>query len=549
VEVPADPKATGAQKTAVVAAWVDHLAATTTPFVDRAAWLLHGWLFSAMDKARSPAQMASQIRLFRTAGRGSFPELLRAVTTDPAMLVYLDGRESTGSAPNENFGRELLELFALGVGDYVEADVKAGARALTGWTTGAGEVTAVFRRNRHDDTPQRYLGTDGVHDVDTVIAAAVAHPAHPRFVARRVAREVLGTVEDAVVGRLAEVYDDNGRRLDAVIAAAVRLGLEGAGSSVVLAPVPWLAMARRAAAGGVVAVTIIGCESGQSGHSPIDGSVPDSTGASGSVGSGAGAARVLVIVELDGGNDGLSALVPADGRYRDARPTLAVPESDVVALAGTTEVGLHPALAPLVPLWTSGRMAAVRGIGFSDPDRSHFVSMDRWWRADQGGTAPGWLSQWLETLPADAPPLVAGATGPTVVVVSSGGFDTHAGQAATHQRLYADLAKGVSGFFSTADAQGFADRVLMVTTSEFGRRVVENGSAETDHGAGNVSFAFGSSVVPGVHGAIDLGDLLDGDVRPVVDPRVLYTASLDWLGADVEAALGQRYDDVALLRS
>jgi len=403
-----------------------------------------------------------------------------------------------------------------------------------------------------------------------------------------------------------------------------------------------------AAAGGVVAVTIIGCESdqsGQSGQSPIDGSVPDSTGASGSAGSGAGAARVLVIVELDGGNDGLSALVPADGRYRDARPTLAVPESDVVALAGTTEVGLHPALAPLVPLWTSGRMAAVRGIGFSDPDRSHFVSLDRWWRADQGGTAPGWLSQWLGTLPADAPPLVAtlidgraplfsgsdrlpttvidssafafatpalgdgvarlaspladdplvaaaqtamarsvdavrafaglksaaadqidpadpitaglalaaqvvaGATGPTVVVVSSGGFDTHAGQAATHQRLYADLAKGVSGFFSTADAQGFADRVLMVTTSEFGRRVVENGSAGTDHGAGGVSFAFGPSVAPGVHGAIDLGDLLDGDVRPVVDPRVLYTASLDWLGADVEAALGQRYDDVALLRS
>jgi len=256
VEVSADPKATGAQKTAVVGAWVDHLTVTTTPFADRVAWLLHGWLVSSMDKARSPAQMVNQIRLFRAAGLGSFPELLRAVTTDPAMLVYLDGRESTGSAPNENFGRELLELFALGVGNYGEADVKAGARALTGWTTGAGEVTAVFRRNRHDDTPQRYLGTDGVHDVDTVIAAAVAHPAHPRFVARRVARELLSTLEDPVVGRLATVYDDNGRRLDAVIAAAVRLGLDGAGSSVVLAPVPWLAMARRSTGATLPAKTV-----------------------------------------------------------------------------------------------------------------------------------------------------------------------------------------------------------------------------------------------------------------------------------------------------
>jgi len=349
---------------------------------------------------------------------------------------------------------------------------------------------------------------------------------------------------------------------------------------------------------------------------------------------------------MSGGNDGLSALVPADGRYRDARPTLAVPESELVSLDGTTAVALHPALAPLAPLWSGGRVAAIRGIGFPDPNRSHFVSMDRWWRADRGGTAPGWLAGWLDSVEVESGPLagtavggrapqlsggrlppttlngpsgfrfapatlrdglvalsqpaaavdlvalaqtamgrsvdavaqverldtsardeplepsrpftagltlaaeiVAAATGPTVVVVSSGGFDTHADQLVVHKRLYADLAAGIAGYFDKADAGGFADQSLLVTTSEFGRRVAENGSGGTDHGAGNTMFLVGPAVVPGLHGDVDLGQLLDGDVRPTVDPRTLYTACLDWLGADPNAALGRRYDELALLQT
>jgi uncharacterized protein (DUF1501 family) len=397
------------------------------------------------------------------------------------------------------------------------------------------------------------------------------------------------------------------------------------------------------AAGGVVAVTLPGCVGGSSKDSPAATSDTTAPG-----GGAASAPRALVLVELDGGNDGLSALVPADGRYRDARPTIAVPEGDIVALSGTTEVGLHPALAPLAPLWADGRLAAVRGIGFPDPNRSHFVSLDRWWRADRTGAAPGWLAPWLDSLADDAgqlagtsiggrapqlagarrlpttliepasftfepPPMgdglramsapasaddlvaaaqaamarsveavadvaglttsagggagdpgqgkpfttglalaaeiVAAATGPTVVVVSASGFDTHAGQEATHQRLYADLAAGIAGYLQRADSAGFANRSLLVTTSEFGRRVAENGSGGTDHGAANTCFVAGSAVVPGLHGSVDLGNLLDGDVRPTVDPRTLYTACLDWLGADVEAALGRRYDEVQLLRT
>ena len=79
--------------------------------------------------------------------------------------------------------------------------------------------------------------------------------------------------------------------------------------------------------------------------------------------------------------------------------------------------------------------------------------------------------------------------------------------------------------------------------------MAENASGGTDHGAANVSFACGSAVLGGVHGATDLGDLLNGDVRPTVDPRSLYTGCLDWLGADVGAALGRRYDDVTFVRT
>jgi uncharacterized protein (DUF1501 family) len=358
--------------------------------------------------------------------------------------------------------------------------------------------------------------------------------------------------------------------------------------------------------------------------------------------------RVLVVVQLNGGNDGLNTLVPLDGRYRDARPRLAVPEADLVALGGRPGYALHPALAPLATWWESGWVAALPAIGFADPNRSHFVSMDRWWRADDLANPAGWLGRWLDGLPADLPtlgatafgsgapllvgsrrvptvvaspsgfrfprsldprliaalasppssdPLVARAQaslaiaveavddladladgdeqvdtaregratlteglslaaelvnadlGTRVVVVSAGGFDTHANEAAVHDDLLADLAAGLAGFLDAVGAGGRADRVLVATTSEFGRRVAENGSGGTDHGAAGLSFLLGPSVVGGVHGPADLGHLLDGDVRPEVDPRTLYTACLDWLGGDADAILGRRYDEVTLVRA
>lgn len=355
--------------------------------------------------------------------------------------------------------------------------------------------------------------------------------------------------------------------------------------------------------------------------------------------------RRLVVVQLNGGNDMLNTLPPSDGRYMDLRPGIAVPEADRLALSGETSVGLHPSLAPLLPFWERGNLALVQGIGFADPNRSHFVSMDRWWRADEL-TRPGWLGRVLDAeagqwsalaatgLGGAAPLLNGAAVQPTIisspnafqlqilepswldfgagdatslagqyrqslataleamedfaglvteaedtadlpdfaggnpisdglataaalltadvgarlVVVSASGFDTHSGQAAVQAGLLTDLAQGLNGFQQAMDAADLGQDVLVVTTSEFGRRAAENASEGTDHGAGGLSFVLGNAVQGGLYGSADLGDLLDGDIRPVIDPRAMYTACLDWLGADVEAVLGRRYDGLSVLR-
>ena len=163
----------------LVDAWLTRMVTTPRPLVEWMAWFWHGHFVSAFPKVKEPLYAVTQLRLFQQSGLGSFPSLLRAVTIDPAMLVYLDGRQSSGQAPNENFARELMELFTLGVGNYTEDDVQAAARALTGWVVrtpkdGPADRAAQFVARRHDDAPQHFLDRDGVHDLDTVVAALCA---------------------------------------------------------------------------------------------------------------------------------------------------------------------------------------------------------------------------------------------------------------------------------------------------------------------------------------------------------------------------------------
>jgi uncharacterized protein (DUF1800 family) len=146
-----------------------------------------------------------------------------------------------------------MELFTLGVGNYGEEDVKAAARALTGWVvqtpnTGPADRAATFVARRHDDTPQKLLGQSGVHDLDTVVAAVCAQPACATFVAGKMARSVLGpNADQATITDLAATFTAGGLDITALVRAVVdALAQATDGGAVVLAPVPWLVMAQKA---------------------------------------------------------------------------------------------------------------------------------------------------------------------------------------------------------------------------------------------------------------------------------------------------------------
>lgn len=243
-QLPIEPNDRDAARYAI-STWVQAMVDTATPVADRLAWIWHGHFVSGLDKVRIARLMVEQVRLFRRGGLGSMRDLVRSVTIDPAMLVYLDLRTSTGTEPNENYARELLELFMLGEGTYTEADVQAGAAALTGWTLVREEGAVNFRPRRHDDTPQRFLGVDGVHDLDTLVDALMAADAMAPWIASTLAWELLGIADDEVVTSLATTFVDSGHDLSALVRATLQRGLDGDSAPIVLGPLPWYVIARR----------------------------------------------------------------------------------------------------------------------------------------------------------------------------------------------------------------------------------------------------------------------------------------------------------------
>lgn len=369
--------------------------------------------------------------------------------------------------------------------------------------------------------------------------------------------------------------------------------------------------------------------------------------------------NILVVVELAGGNDGINTVVPyADDLYHKVRPTLRQAREAVIRL--DDHVGLHPALAGLRPMWEAGQLAVVQGVGYPNPDRSHFEAMDIWQSADTkrliksgwlgraarefkpgeggvpllhfgtdglplalaGGPGGGAVSvndqhsfrlditggkaaeqgarrrlladlaapagksseddlasfvrkRQVQTLTAvetlrellegrDAVPrggagllgklrlvagLIAKGFGTRVFYVSLGGFDTHAGQAASHAKLLTELGDAVGDFFRTLKGTGNDGRVRLMTFSEFGRRVDENGSRGTDHGAAACMFVAGPSVKGGVVGKHpSLKDLDVGDLKFHTDFRAVYATQLDgWLGCDSKAVLGAKWEHVKAL--
>jgi len=196
--------------------WMSTMHDDRAGFHERMVWFWHGHLTSSIDKASAP-MMILQHRLLREHALGDFRTLLRQITLDPAMLRWLDGDGSEAQAPNENFSRELMELFTLGrhSGAYTEDDVVAGARALAGyWIDGDRLVFEAPRALRRDVT---YLGTR-VRDVDDVIDTVCDHPAcAPHLVGRLYDHFVGGDLAPSRLGELSQVLVENDLQIEPVV--------------------------------------------------------------------------------------------------------------------------------------------------------------------------------------------------------------------------------------------------------------------------------------------------------------------------------------------
>ena len=355
--------------------------------------------------------------------------------------------------------------------------------------------------------------------------------------------------------------------------------------------------------------------------------------------------RKLVVVQLAGGNDALNTLIPYEnGLYYDNRPAVHIPQEDVLKLNG--EVGLRPGMEPIKRLWDEGKVAIIQGIGYPNPNRSHFRSMDIWHTAlpDDVGQE-GWLGRVIREMDPDGENVLTGVNfgrglpralgvrgvpvasvgnldtyglfpdiqderlrkfaletfskmyggergkdavldflgqtgedalkgadilrtapekysssveyasneiasglrsaaqvmfadlGARILYTSHGGYDTHSGEVATHERLWGEVAPAIGDFMDDMDEHGQGDDTAIFVFTEFGRRIKDNGSG-TDHGSGGVAMVIGNSVKGGLYGeypSLAEEDQLEGDLHFNNDFRVTYTSILeDWL--EIEAA-------------
>lgn len=198
--------------------WMAQMLTTTSPLSEKMVLFWHNHFTSSLRKVRMPLLMYRQHMTLRRHALGNFRELLQAVARDPAMLVYLDGAASRKGQPNENFARELMELFTLGEGHYSEQDVKEAARAFTGWSIDRDSGEFMFRRALHDDGMKTVLGVSGPHDGAAVLAILLARTETAEFIVGKLWREFVSTEPDrAEVRRIAGVFRTSGYDIRAAL--------------------------------------------------------------------------------------------------------------------------------------------------------------------------------------------------------------------------------------------------------------------------------------------------------------------------------------------
>ena len=216
----------GGRSAATVAAiqgwWLQRMVETARPLEEKMTLFWHGLLTSGLDKA-GPAQMFAQNQLFRKMAMSNFDDLLKAISKDPAMMIYLDTETNRKGKPNENYARELMELFTTGISHYTEDDVRESARAFTGWTLqGTAQrrlaTDSVFVRRLHDDGLKTFMGRTGNLTGDDIVDMLVPLRATAeRLTARLFSFFAYPNPEPEIVHHLADTFQKNRYNVGAVV--------------------------------------------------------------------------------------------------------------------------------------------------------------------------------------------------------------------------------------------------------------------------------------------------------------------------------------------
>ncbi len=189
--------------------WANRMIATRRPLEEKMALFWHGHFATSETKVRDYRKMLQQLQLFQTKGLGNFRDLLIGVAQDPAMLTFLDAGVNVKGAPNENFAREIMELFTMGVGNYSESDIREVARAFTGWNN--VDTKFVVNRDQHDDGEKTVLGQRGRFDGVQAIDIILKQPVTAEFVAGKIYRFfVRDEITPELQKRLGGVLRDSG---------------------------------------------------------------------------------------------------------------------------------------------------------------------------------------------------------------------------------------------------------------------------------------------------------------------------------------------------
>jgi len=176
--------------------WLQRMARGPRPFQEKMTLFWHGHFATSSEKVREPYYMWRQNELFRRLATANWEMLLLEAGKDPAMLVWLDQAQSRAEHPNENFAREVMELFALGEGHYTEHDITEGARALTGWSLDPQTQSYIYRPRFHDNGDKTFLGRTGDLDGDDVIATIVRQPQAAKFITGKIWNYFAGSMPD-----------------------------------------------------------------------------------------------------------------------------------------------------------------------------------------------------------------------------------------------------------------------------------------------------------------------------------------------------------------